>query len=202
MKKKAVSIMVAVVLSTTFTVTAFAASPTTSSVMNTPVTASDSDNKAKGYTLTTEEKAATSVTAEQALAMSAGVTADVSADLSGGVTFGSVPAQPSSIAAANADLLKNEAVNKELKKLGIGATAGQPALIIKAGQLLFSNFASGTFTVGLDVDGITSAKGVALLVYVPGELQPRVIKPKWKNGRLESSLPVPCEYNVVMNEKV
>lgn len=115
------------------------------------------------------------------------------------MVFGSVPAKPASIVEAKADLLKNQTAIDALKKLGIGVVDGQKASIVKAGQLVFSDSSSGTYMVSLSVDGLTSAKGVALLVYVPGELEPRVIRPRWRNGKLQADLPVPCEYNVVTN---
>lgn len=200
--KKAISIITAVIMSTVLTVPALAASPSTTTVMNNPVSVPASVTTAKGYTLTEEESKATAVTAEKAVALSQGVEAEVVTALPDGVTFGSVTAQPVYISMANADILKNTAVQTRLNKLGIGTSAEQIPAVVRAGQLVFSNAAAGTYTVKLSIAGITSSKGVAIMVYVPGEVQPRVIRPRYKNGKLQAKLPVPCEYNVVTNVPV
>lgn len=199
MSKKTISIMTAVMMSVVLTVPALAASPSTATVMNNPVSVPKSVTTSKGYTLTEAESAETAVTAEQAVALSQGISAEVTMALPDGVTFGSVTAQPAYIAMANADLLKNTAVRTRLNKLGVGTASGQIPVVVKAGQLVFSNGAVGTYTVKISVEGITSSKGVAILVYVPGELEPRVIRPRYRGGKLQVNLPVPCEYNVVTN---
>jgi hypothetical protein len=200
MKRKIVSIVTTAIVSAMMVVPALAASPSTTTVMSTPVTIPAADLTAKGYQVTPAEVAATATTPAQSIALAAGVTADVGdVQLPNGVVFASIPAQPASIATAKMDIMKNTDLQKSLAQCGVG-TKGQTAVIKGAGQLGFSNGAKGVFKVGLTAEGITSAKNVAILVYVPGETAPRVIKPKFKNGKLEANLPVPCEYNIVTNE--
>lgn len=200
MKRKLVSVITAVVMSAALTVPALAASPTTADVINTPVSVPTEVAVAKGYELSEAESAAVATTPAQAIELTEGVTADIGIALPDGVVFGSVPAQPADIAMAKADLLKNAELQAALAKLGIGVN-GAEASILKAGQLVFSNAVSGEFTVGLAAEGITSARNVAILVYVPGELKPRVIRPIWRNGKLQAKLPVPCSYSIVSNER-
>ena len=201
MKKKLVSIVTAVTLSAVMAIPAFAGpSPSTAKVMTTPITVSTAVVAQKGYEVTPAEAAAVATTPVQSVQLAMGVTADVAGvSLPDGVTFASMPAQPATIAMAKMDLMKNNDVQKKLSRFGIG-TKGKTSTIVHAGQVGFSNGATGSFKVGLSVDGITSAKNVAFLVYVPGETTPRVVKPTFKNGKLQATLPVPCEYNIVTNE--
>ncbi|MBR1892445.1 MAG: hypothetical protein IJ815_02795, partial [Lachnospiraceae bacterium] len=122
--------------------------------------------------------------------------------LSNGAALAATPADPSVIALAKLDILLNQSVQSELAKQGIGGTNGI-ANILGAGTLSASDGrAIKSQTISLDALGITSANGVAFLVYVPdanGVMQPRVIKPRFRKGKLQVSLPVPCEYNVIQN---
>ena len=197
MKKKTSAILTAMALTAGLAFPVSAASPSTSTVMNTAVTVSQTTTASRGYTMTEAETAATATTPAQAVALSSLVTASISGvDVPAGVTFGSVPANPSTLSLAKADLLKNSDMLNTLRN-SYGITN---ASINSAGQLIFSNGASGEFSVNLEANGITSAKNVAIIVYTTnskGETVSKVVKPTWKKGKLQASLPVPCNYVVV-----
>ncbi len=191
MSKKWIKVASAIVLSLTMTVPVFAASPTTATVMKTPVTVHPAVIAAKGYTLTPAEQAACATTPEEATALAAGLTSEVETTLEPGVLFGTLPSDPAVIAAAKADILKNTSLQKTLQKRGVAGT------IVRSGMMSFSNGKSGSFTVNLSAVGLVPGEKVAILCYLPGDLKPRVVNATWKDGKLRAKLPVPCHYSIV-----
>ena len=191
MKRKWIVSACALILSTAMCVPVFAASPSTATVMKTPVSVPTAVAAAKNYTLTPEEQALVATTPEQAVALAANVTGTVDAKLDPGVLFGSLPASPDVIALAKADILKDPALQKELAKLGVFG------LIADAGMLSFSNGKKGTFTVTLDAKNLVPGEKVTVLVYVPGSIKPKTYKAAWKDGKLSVKLPIPCNYSIV-----
>ena len=190
MKKRILALITAIALSAAMTVPVFAASPSTSTVMTTPVTVPTAVVAAKGYDLNPIEQAAVATTPEQAVALHEGTVAEANVALEPGVLFGSLPADPAMIALTKADLLKNTALQKKLAKRGV------MGLIVRSGMLSFSNGKTGRHTVNLSTAGLIPGEKVVLLVYAPGEMNPRVIKATWKNGKLRATDPVPCTYSI------
>ncbi|MCR5267109.1 MAG: hypothetical protein K6E16_01140 [Lachnospiraceae bacterium] len=191
MSKKWIKVASAIVLSLTMTVPVFAASPSTATVMKTPVTVHPTVIAAKGYTLSPLEQAACATTPEEATALAAGLTSEVDAVLEPGVLFGTLPTDPAVIAAAKADILKNASLQKALQKRGVAGT------IVRSGTMSFSNGKTGSFSVSLNAVGLVPGEKVAILCYLPGDLKPRVVKATWKDGKLKAKLPVPCYYSIV-----
>lgn len=191
MKKRFLTLTTALILSAAMTVPVFAASPSTQTVMNTPVSVPKAVVAQKGYTLTEAEQALVATTPEQAVAMAAGVTGETNTKLEPGVLFGSLPAAPALIAMAKADLLKDAELQKLLQ------TEGVMGLMAKSGMLSFSNGKAGNFTVDLASAELLPGQKVVLLVYVPGELKPRVVRAVWKNGKIRAKLPIPCNYSIL-----
>ncbi len=191
MKKRFLTLTTALVLSAAMTVPVFAASPSTQTVMNTPVSVPTAVVAQKGYTLTEAEQAMVATTPEQAVALAAGVNGEVGTKLEAGVLFGSLPAAPALIAMAKADLLKDAELQKLLQSQGV------MGLMTKSGMLSFSNGKTGNFTVDLTAAGLLPGEKVVLLVYVPGELKPRVVRTVWKNGKIRAKLPIPCNYSIL-----
>ena len=189
--KKVISLTTALVLSVAMSVPVFAASPSTATVMDTPVSVPTAVVAQKGYTLTPEEQAAVATTPAQAVALAEGVTGEVNVKLENGVLFGSLPAAPAVIAMAKADLLKDVELQKKLQKEGV------LGLLMKSGMLSFSNGKTGTYTVNLNAAGLVPGEKVTLLVYVPGEAKPRVVSASWKNGKIRAKLPIPCNYSIL-----
>ncbi len=191
MKKRITALTTAVALSVAMALPVFAASPSTATVMNNPVTVPTTVAAAKGYNLTPAEHAAVATSPEQAVALAAGVTGEVDEALEAGVLFGSLPTDPAMIALAKADILKSASLQKNLKRLGVNG------VIARSGLLSFSNGKTGTKTVSLSAIGLIPGEKVAILVYVPGDVNPRVVKATWKDGKIRAKLPVPCHYSIV-----
>ena len=189
--KKIVALTMAVLLGAALCVPVFAASPSTSTVMTTPVSVPTAVVAAKGLVLSEAEQKAVATTPEQAVALAAGVVAETTETLPGGVLFGAVPADPAMIALAKADLLKNATLQKNLQKAGV------TGLMAASGQLLYSDGRKGKKTVNLSALGIMPGEKVVFLVYTPGDPSPRVIKATWKNGKLRAKLPGPCNYSII-----
>ncbi len=189
--KKRVLALTTLLLSVAMTVPVFAASPSTSTVMNTPVSVPTAVVAAKGYVLSEAEQAAVATTPAQAVALAEGVTGEVSTKFPEAVLFGSLPAAPAMISMAKADLLKDAQLQKLLAKFGV------TGLIDKSAFLSFSDGRTGNFTVTLQDAGLVPGQKVALLVYVPGETKPRVVKASWKNGKISAKLPIPCNYSII-----
>ncbi len=192
---KRLSLAVAsVLLSLALAVPAAAApSPKTSPAPVNPVVTA-----AKGYSLTKPEEQATSTTVGEAAKLAEGITVEVQDVVSGasGTVLGQSFANPASISEAKADLIKNTAVQSELSKLGIGTNG--LATIAKSETIAWDNGAQGEIKTDITAEGLVPGEKVAFLVYVPGELQPRIITPTWlKNGKLRVQLPVPCTYHIV-----
>ncbi|MBO4901309.1 MAG: hypothetical protein J5518_00755 [Lachnospiraceae bacterium] len=191
MKRKWIAAVCAVALSVATCVPVFAASPKTSTVMQTPVSVPTSVVAAKHYTLTPAEQALVATTPEQAVALAAGITFDVNAKLDAGVLFGSLPADPAMIAMAKADLLKDVELQKKLEKAGV------LGILLKSGVLGFSNGKTGSYTVTLAAEGLVPGEKVSILVYTPDSVKPKVYKATWKNGKLSAKLPMPCNYSII-----
>ena len=163
-----------------------------------PLTADATIAAAKGYSLSKEESDATATSIEEALILSMGVSYDVVKCVSKckNPTLSQLFANPAFIAEAKADLAKNALVQAELAKLGVGVNG--LGAILRSETLAWTCPYSGETELDLSVEGLEAGQEVALLVYVPGELQPRVIKPtRLKNGKLKATLPVPCTYHIV-----
>ena len=205
--KKILSVLVAVAMTAVLTVPAFAAgSSTASSAATTPVSAATAQVASRDFAsaVTPAVQSAVATTPAQAVVLSQTAPAE-SVALRGGAAVAVAAADPSVIALAKTDILLNSSVQSDLAKYGVGGTNGV-ANIIGAGTLAATdgrNIARQTITI--NALGVTSAKGVAILVYTPdanGVMQPRVIKPRFRNGKLVVTLPIPCEYNVVQNVAV
>ena len=95
------------------------------------------------------------------------------------------------ISMAKADLLKDAELQKLLAKYGV------TGLIDKSAFLSFSDGRTGNFNVTIQDATLVPGQKVALLVYVPGNNKPKVIKASWKNGKLSAKLPIPCNYSVI-----
>ena len=205
--KKILSVLVAVAMTAVFTVPAFAAgSSTASSAATTPVSAPTAQVASRDYAaaVTPAVQSAVATTPAQAVVLSQTAPAEPVA-LRGGAAVAVTAADPSVIALAKTDILLNSSVQSSLANYGVGGTNGV-ANITGAGTLAATdgrNIARQAITI--NALGVTSAKGVAILVYTPdanGVMQPRVIKPRFRNGKLVATLPVPCEYNLVQNVAV
>ena len=137
----------------------------------------------------------------QAVALSAAATVAPVA-LSNGAAIAVAPADPGLVSLAKADVLFNSAVTAALARAGIGTNGAIPT-ITGAGTLAATDGrAISRQTISLAVPGIASAQGVRIIVYTAdanGVMQPQVITPRFRNGQLQVTLPVPCEYNVVTN---
>ena len=191
MKKRVLALTTAIALSVAMAVPAFAASPSTTTVMSTPVTVPATVVATKDYAMTPEEHAAVATTPEQAVALAAGVTGEVNETLEPGVLFGSLPADPTMIALTKADILKSASLQKKLAKKGVSG------LIVKSGMMSYSNGKKGTRTVTLNAAGLIPGEKVALIVYVPGDPKPRLITANWKDGKLRAKMPIPCNFSIV-----
>ncbi len=189
--KKIVAFLTVAALSVAFCMPVLAASPTTLTVMQKPVTVPKAVAASKGYVLSEEEEKLVSTTPEQAVQHAAGLTAETETKLPEGVLFGSLPADPAMISLAKADLLKHTDLQKKLQKLGVnGIVAG-------SAQLLFSDGRTGRHTVNITAAGLIPGEKVALLVYTPGNPNPKVVKATWKDGKLRANLTLPCTYTVI-----
>ncbi|MCR5268635.1 MAG: hypothetical protein K6E16_08975 [Lachnospiraceae bacterium] len=191
MKRKWMAIASAALLSVAMSVPVFAASPSTATVMKTPVTVNPTVIAEKGYELDALELAAVATTPEQAVELAAGLTSEVDTALEPGVLFGTLPADPAAISLAKADILKNTTLQNTLQKRGVSG------LIVNSGMMSFSNGKSGSFTVTLNAPGLVPGEKVAILVYTPGDPKPRVVSASWKDGKLKAKLPVPCNYSII-----
>ena len=205
--KKILSVLVAVAMTAVLTVPAFAAgSSTASSAATTPVSAATAQVASRDYAsaVTPAVQSAVATTPAQAVVLSQTAPAEPVA-LRGGAAVAVTAADPSVIALAKTDILLNSSVQSDLAKYGVGGTNGV-ANIIGAGTLAATdgrNIASQTITI--NALGVTSAKGLAILVYTPdanGIMQPKVVRARFRNGKLIATLPVPCEYNLVQNVAV
>ncbi len=188
MNRKIVSLTTAVILTVASAVPVFAASsPSTTTVMTTPVTVTTNIVATKGYVLTAQEEAAIATTPEEATALAAGVAVEGA----NGAGVVASAAQPGLIALAKADILKNAGVQSSLSKAGVAG------LIVNAGVLANADGAAKRTTVNLSSTGLVPGEKVAILYYIPGDPTPHVVKASWKNGKLSVTLPLPCVYNIV-----
>lgn len=184
MNKKIVSLATTALMIVATAVPVFAASPSTSTVMATPVTVASKVAAAKGYALTPAEEAIVATTPEEAVALSQGLvveTADVMA----------VAVQPAEIALAKSDILKNATVQSALAKNGVSG------VIVNSGMFAKADGTSGKKRVTLSSAGLVAGQKVSILYYIPGDPTPHVVKAAWKNGKLVVTLPLPCIYNIV-----
>ena len=176
----------AMLLTVAFTVPVFAGSPTTESVITTPVTVPTAVIAAKNYTLTPEEMALVATTLQEAIALANGVLADA-----GGTPLAAVAASPELIAMAKADILKDITVRKAL------AQRGANGIIVNSGMLLRADGKSVRNTINLSTAGLVPGQKVVILYYLPGDIKPRIARPAWSKGKLRVTLPLPCIYNIV-----
>ena len=122
--------------------------------------------------------------------------------LSGGAALVTGSCDLATIALAKAEVLSDPAIINSLKNLRIGSQYGTPN-VTGAGTVAASDGrAIKSQTVNIECAGLTSAKGVAVLVYTlnsDGTKLTRVVKPRFSKGKLRVQLPVPCEYVIVQN---
>ena len=183
--KKLVSLATAALVIAATAMPVFAASPSTATVVSTPVTVSTSVATAKGYAVTAAEAAATATTPEQAVAL-----ATTSAVETAGVATGA--AAPAVVALAKLDILKDANVQQAI--IQNGGTG-----VIVASQLIANADGSTgrkavTFTVAMTAPG----EKVTILYYVPGDPTPKLLTATvGRNGKIRATLPIPCVYNVV-----
>ena len=140
---------------------------------------------AQGYGLSPEQKALVNTTYEEANALFSGVSIDTSDVLYG-------PNSPDNIIMAKTDILMNSEVKAALAKRGL---VGR----IACSQMLASaNGTSGRKKVTLSSQNLIAGQKVVILYYLPGDPTPHLAYPRWKNGKLEVTLPVQCTYNIVV----
>lgn len=185
--KKIVSLATAIIVAAATVVPVFAASPTTTKVMVTPVTIPAEVIAAKGYVLTPEEMAAIATTPEQAVALS--LAALIEGSGSGMVL--SAATSPAMIAMAKADLLKNAYIRALLLQRGVFGN------ILAASTLARADGKAVKTGITINAPGLAPGQKVAVMYYLPGDLTPRLAYPAWKNGKLNVTLPTPCTYNLV-----
>ncbi len=156
---------------------------------------------AEGLALTPKLEALVATTPEQALILADAAVLDPVA-LSGGAALVTGSCDPATIALAKAEVLSDPAIINSLKNLRIGSQYGTPN-VTGAGTVAASDGrAIKSQTVNIECAGLTSAKGVAVLVYTlnsDGTKLTRVVKPRFSKGKLRVQLPVPCEYVIVQN---
>ena len=183
--KKLVSLATAALVLAATAMPVLAASPSTASVMTTPVSVSTSVAASKGYAVSDSEAAAVATTPQQAVALSTTATVDPVAGLATGAT------SPAIIAMAKLDILKDAAVNAAVVK------NGGTGLIVATQQLANVDGSTGRKTVSLTAAMTAPGEKVTILYYVPG-VTPKVLTATvGKNGKIRVTLPVPCVYNVV-----
>ncbi len=168
---------------------------------NSPNSAVTVQYAAEGLALSPELLALFATTPEQALILAQAAVLDPVA-LSGGAALVTASCDPATIALAKAEVLFDPAVINSLKNLRIGSQYGTPN-VTGAGTVSASDGrAIKSQTVNIECPGLTSAKGVAVLVYTlnaNGTKSVKVIKPRFSKGKLKVQLPVPCEYVIVQN---
>lgn len=181
-----------------------AANDTSRSAAFDAVYASATDLAAGGLALTPEQQALVATTPEQALLLAQTAVPDPVA-LSGGAALVTDSCDPATITLAKAEVLFDPAVINSLKNLRIGSQYGVPN-VTGAGMIAASDGrAIKSQTVNIECPGLTSAKGVAVLVYTlnsDGTKSAKVVKPRFSKGKLKVQLPVPCEYVIVQNVSV
>ena len=156
---------------------------------------------ATGIVLTAEQIAALQATPEQALFLSQNAVPDP-VSLSGGASLVTSPCDVETITLAKIDLLTDNNMIDALGRMHIGKTYGNVSLIGAATVSASDGRAIKSQTVNIECPGLTSAKGVAVLVYTlnaNGTKTVKVVKPRFSKGKLKVQLPVPCEYVIVQN---
>ncbi len=186
--KKIVSLATAALMLAATALPVFAASPSTSTVMNNPVSVATNVAAAKGYALNAAEQAAVATTPEQAVALS--VTTVVESTNASNAAM-AVAASPAVIAMAKADILKNDSIKTALARRGVAGN------IIASQTIARADGKSARTRLNLSTAGLTTGQKVAILYYLPGDVTPRLAYPTWRNGKLRVTLPLPCEYNLV-----
>ena len=184
--KKLVSLTTAALMLAATALPVFAASPDTSTVMSTPVTLPAEVAAAEG--LTAEEQAAVATTPAEAVALSATAVVEATNPANAALT---AAASPATIALVKADILKNASVKAALTRYGLTGQIAASQIVARA------DGKSGNTTMNITPATIVRGKGVAILIYVPGERNPRVVRPRWRNGKLRVTLPLPCTYTIV-----
>ena len=217
MKRKIFAVAVAMTLTLSLATTAYAASSpsskSSSSSSSSATTAASTATTAVGVpaaqlaardygaAITPAMQQALATTPLQAVALSAAATVAPVA-LSNGAAIAVAPADPGLVSLAKADVLFNSAVTAALARAGIGTNGAIPTITAAGTLAATDGRAISRQTISLTVPGIASAQGVRIIVYTPdanGVMQPQVITPRFRNGQLQVTLPVPCEYNVVTN---
>ena len=184
--KKLVSIATAALVLAATAMPVFAASsPSTATVVSTPVTVSTSVAAAKGYAVSSAEAAATATTPAQAVAL-----ASTAAVNTAGVATGA--AAPAVVALAKLDILKDANVQQAIIK------NGGTGVIVASQLLANADGSTSTKRVSLTVAMTAPGEKVTILYYVPGDPTPKVLTATvGRNGAISARLPIPCVYNVV-----
>ena len=185
--KKLVSLTTATLVLAATALPVFAASPSTATVMDTPVTVSAEAVAAEGYTLDAVEQALVATTPAQAVLLGSTTVAEPTNAANATLA---VPADPATIALAKAEILKNDTVKAAIARNGL---AGQ---IIATQTVARADGKSARTAMNFSTAGLTPGKRVVILCYVPGK-GPQVITARWRNGKLRATLPLPCTYSIV-----
>ena len=184
--KKLVSLTTAALMLAATALPVFAASPDTSTVMSTPTTVPTEVAASMG--LTAAEQALVATTPAEALALDA-TTAVESTGAANAVV--EAAAAPAMVALAKADILKDASVKAAIASNGLtGQIVGSEVLARADGK-------SGRTTFNVTNAGLTRGKRVVILYYLPGDRSPRIYVPRWRNGKLRVTLPLPCTWNIV-----
>ena len=186
--KKLVSLTTAALVLAATALPVFAASPSTSTVMSTPVTVSADVAATKGYALDAAEQAVVATSPEQAVAL--GSTTAVEATTAANAALSAATA-PAMIAMAKADILKNASVNRSIVSRGLSGT------IIASQNVARADGKSARTALNLSTAGLTPGQKTAIIYYLPGDLTPHIVIPRWRSGKLRVTLPLPCTYNLV-----
>ncbi len=188
MNKKIVSLTTAVILTVASAVPVFAAeSPSTATVMTTPVTVSTQATVSNGYTLTVQDQTATATTPAESAALAQGIVIEAT----NGTGIAAAAAQPGLISLAKADILGNAKVKTAL------AARGLTGAIVNSGMLARADGKTARTRLNLATTGLVPGEKVSVLYYIPGDPTPHVATPAWRNGKLQITLPLPCIYNIV-----
>ncbi len=186
--KKLVSLMTAALVLVATAVPVFAASPSTSTVMSTPVTVAADVAAVKGYALDAAEQAAVATTPEQAVALASTTVVEATNPANAAL---SAATSPAIIAMAKADVLKNATVKSALTRRGL------TGVILASQNVARADGKSARTTLNLSTAGLTAGQRTAILYYLPGDITPRLAYPTWRGGKLRVTLPLPCTYNLV-----
>ena len=186
--KKLVSLATAALVLAATALPVFAASPSTSTVNQTPVTATAADLTAKGYTdVTPAELQATATTLEQAMAL------ELSSVLDAITNVAEAPVAPNEISLAKLDIIKNPAVNRVVvRNGGLGLVVSSKSLTSTTGR-------RQSRTIRSVVAGTVPGDKVTLIYYIPGDPTPhtRTLTVAQSGKIIIRNLPIPCNYHLV-----